>query len=359
MQRVQRADIHRVTIPYRKAVTWEGGREEAADYVVLRLFADDGTEGAAECTAKPTWNGCDAATLATALERLVLPMLRGRDLAQPGALAEPLRRLVENAAAKALLENAQADLLGLASDRPVPVSWTLTRDTPERMALEAEAVVKRHGFTVLKVKGGQGAAVDSAVIRAVRHAVGESVSFYVDTNGAHPADDALAYAAALEDAGAIAVEDPYNLKPDNHLTAVQAGLRVPVIVDFSLDGVSSARTFLQRGARGLSLKPTRFGLRKTSEMADAAARAGALVVVGLFGESQAGAVHLMEMHSRLPPALPAEATFHLTLLDHYLHQPLEIRDGRLVRPEARNLAALIDWPRLERLGGGPVASVRF
>ncbi|MEU6261478.1 enolase C-terminal domain-like protein [Streptomyces sp. NPDC047043] len=355
---VVECELRGIAIPNVRPVHWEGGIEAQARFMVLTLWDADGRRGIAECTVKPTWNGFDADGFAVAFERLVLPVLWSARTDMT-ALPERLGRLVENSAPKALLESALWDLSAGASAtaadvpaRPVPVSATITRGVPADMAAEAAGLVQRYGFGTLKVKGGQDVSSDLDVVRRVRAAVGADVALYVDANGAVPAAEAEDYVARLADLGVVAVEDPYNLALDRRLERVQAASRVPVIADFVLDGVSAARAALDLGCGGISLKPSRFGMRKVLAMGEAVAAADALGVIGLFGESHAGAVHLLAAHRALAARvrmLPAEAAAPLLLTDHYLHEPLEVTGGTITPPAAANLAALVDPVRLERL----------
>ncbi len=356
---IAEVELRGVAIPYVRPIRWEGGVEAEAHFAVLRIRDSEGREGVAECTVKPTWNGFTIDTFALAFEALVLPILwaAGSDFA---SLPQRLGRLVENAAPKALLESALWDLGGAAMVRSVPesvpVSAVVTRGTVAAMAADSARLVEQYGFQTLKIKGGQGIDADIAAVRTVRGAVGPGVALYVDANGAVPDADAEAYVRRLAELGLIAIEDPYNLKPNGMLAAIQRDCPVPLIVDFSLDGVSSAQTFLGEGCGGISLKPSRFGMRKVLAMGAAAAGSDALTVIGLFGESQAGTVHLFDAHATLmgrARQLPVEATSPLLLTDHYLRAPIQIADGRMRRPEGRNIAAMVDPARLDHLTIAP------
>lgn len=345
--------LHRYALPYSRPVRWAGGGEDSAEFLLLRLRTRDGREGAAEVVAKPTWNGFDGATMAFAFERLFLPLLG----LSPEARTQGLSRLVEMHAPKALLENALSDLAhpGSNSIRSIPVSITLTRAAPDTMAREAREQIAKHGFGTFKVKGGQGLATDIAAVEAVREAAGDEAAIYVDVNGNLTYEETKSYMSEMATLGVIAVEDPYNLKPDPRLTEIARSSAIPLITDFSLDGVSSAAAFLSLGATGLSIKVSRFGRRKALAMADLAAEANAVIVAGLFGESQAGALHVLDLHAGLPTdarILPAEATSFLLMRDRVLKTPLSISDGHIERPLS-NLAAILDHERLERFAVAP------
>ena len=149
------ADLWTVSLPLREPIRWEGGVETATDFVLLRLVDAEDREGVAEVAAKPTWNGCDPEVLVLALERLALPLCQ--DL-HSNEVRAPTGRLVENAAARALIDNALWDLARVpaADPRAVPVSWTLTRGAADAMAREAGRMAQTHGIETFKIKGGQG-----------------------------------------------------------------------------------------------------------------------------------------------------------------------------------------------------------
>ena len=177
-------------------------------------FAIEGHEGVAEMTVKPTWTGFGLEGLRASLAEVLLPRLAQVDLADTDAVTRCLEGIPGLHAPKALVDNALWDLRAGVAGTPlwrqwhgrarVPVSFTVTRQAPALMAREAAGLVERLGLRMLKIKGGQGVAVDAEALRALRAAVGDGVGFYVDANGAYAPGEARAYAQALFDAGAWA-----------------------------------------------------------------------------------------------------------------------------------------------------------
>ena len=203
---------------YERPVRWSDIVEEAAPFVLLRLQSDNGAVGVAEVTVKPTWCGVSARSLIAALEDVLLPLVATVDLDDPTKVRAMLDRIPENQAAKTLIDNACWDLhaaslggsvwrlWGGAANRVelrIEVSWALTRQAPLAMAAEAAAMVARHGFRVLKVKGGQGFDLDRAGMRAIRSAVGEGVRLYVDANGFYSMQESKSYVKAMADNAAF------------------------------------------------------------------------------------------------------------------------------------------------------------
>src|SRR5262249_29263367 len=232
----------------------------------------------------------------------------------------------------------------------VELSWALTRQAPAAMAAEAAAMIADHGFRTLKVKGGQGFDVDRAGMREIRSAVGDTVRLYVDANGAYGADQALDYARAMADAGAVMVEDPCGFVPDARFRKLQQDSPVPLLVDFGCTSLRDARLFIGQGARALSTKPGRFGLSHARAMQALAVEAGCAPVVGLMGERVLGTLAALQLASAVSdPILPAELTWFLAMTEQITTMTPKIVDGAVDLPDCSSLAALVDWRAVERL----------
>jgi len=351
--------VYRYRLPYARAVKWSDIVEDGADFLLLRLTADTGDEGVAETVLKPTWNGASAGTITAALDDVLLPCLQDQDVSDPAVVAARLAMIPGQQAACTLLDNALWDLRAASARTPlwqylggqdtVDLSWVLTRQAPSLMVQEADDIITRHGFRALKIKGGQGVDVDVQAVHAIRHAVGSNVALYVDANGAYPLDVAQGYVDAMTDAGAALVEDPSPLHPDAAFESLQASLAAPVLVDFGNTCLRDTALFFERGARAISVKPGRFGLTATRQMAALAATHNALTVVGMFGESALGTLTALAQAACLPEtALPAETTWYLAMTNQIVDLPA-IRDGRLRLPGAAGLAQQVDWDRLTSL----------
>jgi L-Ala-D/L-Glu epimerase len=311
-------------------------------------------------TVKPTWMGHGLRSFTASLQEVLLPRLAGCDVLDAVAVEAALAPVPEQHAGKALIDNALCDLRAARDGVPlwrqwqgrasVPVSFTVTRDTPQRMAAEAVQCVERFGLRTLKIKGGQGLGKDLEALRALRHAVGDGVGFYVDANGAYPLAQAADYARAMHAEGASVVEDPCSFAPDAAFTALQASVDCPLLVDFPCASLRDAALFVAAGARAFSLKPGRFGLTMASALLAMAERAQALTVVGMFGESALGTWQALALASRQPTtALPAETTWYLAMREQVLHEVPAIRGGSIELQASPSVAALVDWERVRRL----------
>ena len=357
--KLARWSFHTYRLPYARPVRWSDIVEDGALFVLLRLEGEDGAVGVGESTIKATWAGVSPRSLTAALEDLLLPLLKGVDLSDPAPVRRRFDPVPENLAAKALLDNALWDLAAAKRGEPlwktwggrktVDLSWAVTRQAPAAMAKEAIAMVERHGFRTLKVKGGQGIDTDVTGMREIRAAVGGSVSLYVDANSYYSRDQGPDYAKRMADAGAVVVEDPCTLFPDSSFSALQAGSPVPVLVDFNCPSPDTTRLFIERGARAISLKPGRVGLTDGAVIRDLAGQAGCRTVVGLFGESLLGTLSSLQLAATLPPdALASEVTWYLEMTQQIVVADIVIREGAIALPDTPSLAALVDWDAVKR-----------
>jgi len=357
--KLARWSFHTYRLPYARPVHWSDIVEDGALFVLLRLESDGGAAGVAESTIKATWSGVSPRSLTAAVEDLLLPLLKDADLSDPEQVRRRFDPVPENRAAKALVDNALWDLAAAARGEPlwktwggrarVDLSWAVTRQAPAAMAKEAVAMVERHGFRTLKVKGGQGTDTDVAGMREIRAAVGDAVSLYVDANAYYSREAGPDYARRMADAGAVVVEDPCTLYPDAGFSVLQTACPVPVLVDFNCSSPEDTRLFIERGARAISLKPGRVGLSDGRLMSELANRAGCRTVVGLFGESLLGTLSALQLASTLPAAaLPSEVTWYLEMTAQILDADITIHEGGVTLPEAASLAALVNWNAVAR-----------
>lgn len=353
-ERIADWKVYVCQLAYARPVQWSDLTESAASFVVLRIETESGCAGAAELAVKPTWVGATAASLSCVLAEVFEPLVRRQGLSDPRQLRVALEAIPGNQPAKTLIDNACWDWLAARSGVPlwrrlngkqkVPMSWAVTRQAPQAMAREAEDMVQRFGFRTLKIKGGQGPATDLACMAAVRRAVGDGVTLYVDANGAYPASDASAYSRAMVQAGAVLVEDPCPFHPDRAFETLRQEAGVPLLVDFGMTSLRDARLFLERGAKGLSLKPGRFGLSDVLAMQELAIASGCGMVAGLMGESALGTWSGLQFAAAmLDPVLPAELSWFLAMREQFIADVPCVIDGEVAMPEWPSVCERVDW----------------
>ena len=361
-RRIERVDLFPARLPYARKMTWASSSESAADFMVLRLVANDGAVGCSEGVVKLAWTGATPRMLAVAFEDIFTPLLIGLDPDDEKALGR-IAKVRENNLAKAMIDVAIWDMRACIARTPlwkmwggrrrVDLSWCVTRQPPADMAREAEHAIAHHGFRALKVKGGQGVDIDIAALREIRRAVGD-ILIYVDCNRAYTVADAPDYVSRIADEGVALAEDPCGLEPGRAFGELKAKCRLPLLVDGDCRDLADARIFLESGATALNLKLQKArGFTENREIAAAAHAVGASADVGLFGESSLGSLAALQLAAALPSAaLPAEVSGFLQFQDEYVREPLRITDGAVDLPETAGFADFIDWRKLEQLRPG-------
>ena len=351
--KLERWSLHFYRLPYAREVVWANAREDAGTFALLALEAG-GAKGIAEGTLKDTWSGASPASLKAALEDFLLPRLRAVDLADEKAVARAFAGIPENRLAKGMIESACWTLRAAAAKEPLwrlwdsgrsrDVAWTVTRQAPKAMAVEAVEVCAKYGFRSLKVKGGQGMEVDLRALAEIESAVGGGVALTVDANSAYAREEALEYVQALASAGVTVAEDPCALQPDRHFEALQEASPIPILVDRSCASKEDAALYLERGAQALSTKPGRVGLAETRAIAALALARGAKTAVGIYAESALGTL----VNLQQPGSMAAEQTFFLTMKEQVCRLVPEIRAGCIELPQEAALEKRVDWAAVKR-----------
>lgn len=361
--RVAKIEWFPIRIPLPRPLQWASLRETAADYMLLKITTDQGLVGVAEGSAKIPWTGSTLRSLAVVFEDMFAPALMGLDLLDEAAVMRTIRVPREQTLAKAMIDVACWDIRSQVAGQPlwrlwggrqrVPVCWVITRQAPAVMAKEAEEMVSRYGFRTLKVKGGQGVAADLEALDAIRRAVGPAVELTVDANGHYTMAEAPAYVAQLAERGIVWVEDPCRYEPTAAFTALQAACDLPILVDGPCRDVLMAKLFLERGAKGLSIKLGKAGgYTDNRAIIDLASARHCSVNVGILAETSLGSHAALQLQAAIPQALarlPAETTFFLTLEREYVQAPLQVVQGEVRLSDTAGMAEMIDWHRVAAL----------
>jgi L-alanine-DL-glutamate epimerase-like enolase superfamily enzyme len=295
------------------------------------------------------------------IDTLFAPQLVGTSLLEREVIMARLNRTVGNPVAKSAIDMAVWDALGRTLDLPVTellggytdrmrVSHMLGFDDPAAMVAEAERMRDTHGITTFKVKvGRKPVQLDTAVVRALREALGETVELYVDGNrGWSPAESARAM-HEMADLGLLFAEE---LCPADDVLGRRWLVQqcdVPFIADESaVTPADVTREILGGAATAVSIKTARTGFTYSQRVHHLAEGLGVEVVMGNQIDGQLGSMCTVVFGSayRLTSQRAGELSNFLDMSDDLLTEPLEIRDGELtVRPGA-GLGVEIDAGKL-------------
>lgn len=294
------AGILCVRVPLKRPYVISRGALSAFDNVVLRLCAEDGTEGWGE--AVPVSLSEDPADFAALLRDVVLPRIAGLDLgpllvdplAGIGAVVDDLLGLVgPHAAVVTAVDQALWDLCGRLLAQPVgaligaePGRETLIDYTMGAMAAEvteqAARAVFDQGYRGVVVKiTCKDMAEDLARVRAVAAILPEGRSLRVDANAGYDRDSARRFLDGLRGLPIDYVEQPVAAADlEGMRLCRESGQRIAADESLKLPGDAQALVEA-RACDVLNVKVTKAGgIVQTLRVARIAEAAGLPLVIG-------------------------------------------------------------------------------
>ncbi len=359
MTRVSEVRAWPIRIALRDPLTTSRKSYERIDGVLVRVVADDGTEGWGEARESPHVTGETQESVLGLVEGRLGEAVSGID---PFDLAEAHARMASaasrNTSAKSALDMALHDLaarlagvsvsalLGGARRGPVASSKAVSVGTADRMVADAKRFAAA-GFGTLKIKTGVDAGAELAAIAAVREAVGGGVRLKLDANQGWSLPEATRFLDAAEPFGIQMVEQP--LAADD--LAGHAELRrrtsIPVMLDESVHSPSDALRAIDRGAADyVNLKLLKTGgLAPARDVAALCAAAGVACQIGTFDTSIGSAAAVNLVHAC--PAIRFAEINGPTRLAEDVGTGFSVVDGNAVLGEGPGLGIEVDLARVE------------
>jgi muconate cycloisomerase len=360
--RIQAIEIIPIRAPRKEAVRAADGSSPvtASEFGIVRMVADDGTEGVGEISITSPKIGF---TLCHGARRLLIPPLLGQD---PRHLPR-LLKLIDNTLKgelsapylRAAFEMALLDLIGKAAGVPlyqllggrareaVPLAWGIYQKEPEEMAADARAALVA-GFKSIKLKVGRELAEDVAAVRAVAQAVGPEVPLRLDANMAwRTVPHALKCIQALSAETNIAwIEQPLARHNLAGMALMRQRSGVPIMADESLQTLVDAYQVAQTGAADLLnvYVVEAGGLLAAGQILAFASALDIPCILGSqaeLGIGTAAAAHLGVAVSDLP--YPCETFGPLRYAHDIIAPTLRIENGLLYPPEGGGLGVTLDW----------------
>lgn len=349
-------------IPMRSVVKFSTGQLSAIDHVLVRVTGSNGLSGWSEAPARPMVYGESVPSILHAITNLFAPKLVGVDVFARERVW-PAMELVEfNATAKGAVDMAIADLAARTAGLPlwrwlgghtdtVEVCHLLGIGPPDDVAAQAVAMREARGVRTFKLKAGLDARRDTAMILAVRKALGSDVTLSVDCNHGYDSVTAARTLPRWEEADIAFVEEPCPGWDVDGRALVARSTTLPLMADESCTTVHDVALELRRGhVRYMSVKTARTGFAASARIVNLCAAAGVHTVIGSQGDSDIGALaaaHFQASH-RETARHAGELAFHLDVADTLLDQSPVIRDGRIQLPDAPGLGAEPDTAKVER-----------
>jgi muconate cycloisomerase len=366
------AEVQSTRIPVIRLHQMAIGTTSFQEDVVIKLIADDGTEGYGEAPhmVGHSQRGETPATVRVVLRHKLVPATLGADPLDRESLALALGRAVPgNLRAKGAVIMAAYDLAGKALHTPaynllggrvrdrVPLSWSLPIVEESEVVREAQEMVER-GWRILKVKIGRPDPLqDAAVVRAVRKAVGDAIEIRADANQAYDVKTAIRVIRQMEPANPGFIEQPVHRDDLDGMAEVRTHVEVPIMADESAetpaDIVAIAR---KRAADSVSIYiigPG--GIDSSKLMAKIAETCRLRGYVGGALEGPVGAAAGLHLAAASPAIdLGCEVNGQFMLKDSVAATPFEMDEGALRVPTGPGLGVELDHDKLAAYREGEI-----
>jgi L-alanine-DL-glutamate epimerase-like enolase superfamily enzyme len=350
-------------IPYRKPLTFASGSISVADNVLIEVVTEDGVVGLAEAPPRPYTYGETQQSIIAVIQNIFAPAIVGLSVLDREKARQRVERTVGNPTAKAAIDMAMWDaygrivglpvhqLLGGYTDR-LQVSHMLGFDEPEKVAAEAIELRDTLGIRSFKIKVGRHpVALDVAVCRAVREALGDEAEIYIDGNRGWSAREA---AEALRQLAGVGLTRAEELCPADDVLSrrwLVAQSNVPFVADESVATPAAVtREILSGAATAISIKTARTGFSDSLRVSHLAEGLGIEAVIGNQIDGHIGTVCSLAFGASQGSTSrhAAELSNYLDMSDDLLTEPLVIRDGEMILSDRPGLGIELDTDKLTK-----------
>lgn len=231
-----------------------------------------------------------------------------------------------------------SSFLGGRNHESIPVLKMLGMGSTEFMAGRAAQFVQQ-GYRFLKIKLGAGPAIDLERFKAVREAVGSSVNFTADFNGAYDAPTAIRVIEQLTPDGLTMVEQPVPADDIAGMALVTQAVQPLVLADQSVNNPADvAKIADSRAAKAVSIKLLKLGgIRKSQAVVKACVSMGLACHVGGTGTTRLVEAAQAHFISATPGIIVPSEIAEFEELDGDLVDGFEVVGGVLRVPDGPGL----------------------
>jgi len=191
--KIQEIQIGKVSIPLKKPFKTALRQVNSAEDIIIKVIADSGEVGFGNAPPTAVITGDSQDSIIAAIRDTLGPQIVGMEIDNLEGIMTTLDAgMRHNHSAKAALDIAVHDLFGQRFGLPLyklfggfrtsmETDLTISLNSPEEMVRDAlEAVAG--GFTALKLKVGNDAALDLRRVQAIRGAIGGGIKIRLDAN---------------------------------------------------------------------------------------------------------------------------------------------------------------------------------
>jgi len=364
--KIRSLDSFAVSIPLVNPENLSFGKLERVDFIITRVEAGEFIgHGEAATLQGPTWSEESQETIKAIIDSYLSKIVLGADTLDYLRILRTMDdRVKGNSFAKAAVEVAVLDavckelniplygFLGAKYRDSIPLSWTLANNDVESDVKEAKEYVNK-GWRILKFKTGSlPLDRDLERIRAVRDAVGDSISLRVDANQGWTLNEAVASLQTLQEIRIDLLEQPLPKWDLDGLRELSRRTYIPIMADESLCGIRDAVSLIvKRAASVFSYKLTKMGGVQNCRIVESLANVyGIGNYLGCMIETSLGTaanLHFAASMRRLEYG--CELFGPLRLRYDLTRKGIEYRSGEVLVPDQPGIGVDIDERELQRL----------
>lgn len=291
--------LYKLFIPLKEPFVISLGTIHNVENIIVVIRTNKGISGFGECSPFMTING-ESQSTCFLMGQYLAKKLKGKNpLDIKGCMKVMDKLMYANTSIKSAFDIAMHDIaaqhagvplyefLGGKKNKILITDYTISMDDPQKMAMKALRI-KEAGYSVIKVKLGEGKKKDVARIKAIRKAIGKKIPIRIDANQGWDVKTAIKTLQALKDYDIQFCEEPIPRWDFLNLKKVKKLSPIPVMADESCSDHHDAQRLIQLGACDmLNIKLGKSsGLLKAQKIIALAEKENMPLQVGGFMESK-------------------------------------------------------------------------
>lgn len=366
--KIARIEVFPVALPMKAVLTLPRGASHTLDVgrrvAVVKVTGDDGTVGWGESGPSPRWSAETIESCVAALRNYISPAVIGHDAFDIAGLHARIDRELAplfdpgQPIAKNGIDVAVHDLvcrklgiplqswLGAKRRKSVLLARLVSAASPEDAATITQNAFAE-GYRGFKVKVGQDAAKDEAIMRVVaENAPGAFV--WPDANQGYNIDQAIKAARAFERMGVTLFEQPLPVTDFAGLRRLMQATSLTIALDESVISAPMLIDLIRRDlVQSIAIKINKVGgIFHARRVCDIAQAAGIKIIGSGLMDAPIGFAASVHLFAAYGIDLPVDLNGPQHISADYLAAPFPVRNQEAFVPDGPGLGISIDESKL-------------
>ena len=298
---ISQVEIYKLRMPLIEPFITSLAKETHVENIIVVIRTSNGISGFGESSPYMPVNG-ESMDTCFIVGQYFAKLIKGKNpLAIKDRLAEMDRLIYGNSSIKSAFDIALHDIVGQSKGVPVyklfggkndkllETDYTVSLDSPEKMAADA-VKIKNAGYPAIKVKLGESRKKDVERIRKIRDAVGYDIPLRIDAHQGWKVQEAIETLNALDAYDVEHCEEPIARWNFMQMRKEKRNSPIPIMADESCgDAHDAARLLKLKACDMMNIKVGKAGgLVNAFEIIKLCDKADMLMQVGAFLESRLG-----------------------------------------------------------------------